>query len=254
MKTKSLRWQRAAGAILALATLQAAPALSQRALDGFDPNADGPVRAITVQADGKIIIGGDFTNVAGTARSHIARLDADGSLDGTFNPGTSSNGSAFAGTVFSLAVQLDGKVLVGGDFTELGGQSRTNIGRLNPDGAVDGSFNPGANNVVRCMTVQGDGKVLVGGWFNKLGGQPRNQIGRLNADGSLDADFNPGADGAIPTGAVVYSLAVQAKGKILVGGRVQHAGRADAQQPWPIKPRRQSGHRLRPRGRRWWRG
>ena len=122
-----------------------------------------------------------------------------------FNPGANDY-------VFSLAVQADGKILVGGWFTTLGGQTRNYIGRLNADGTQDTGFNPGANNTVRSLAVQADGKILVGGSFTTLGGQTRNYLGRLNADGTLDTGFNPGADREVD------SLAVQADGKILVGG------------------------------------
>ncbi|MCP5523745.1 MAG: hypothetical protein H7A46_19585 [Verrucomicrobiales bacterium] len=125
-------------------------------------------------------------------------------LPDDFDPGVDS-------TVFSLAVQPDGKILVGGDFTALGGQPRNHIGRLNADGTLDTGFDPGASSYVNSLAVQADGKIVVGGIFSTLGGQPRNYIGRLNADGTLDADFNP----RVRTS--VYSLAVQPDGKILVG-------------------------------------
>ena len=75
-----------------------------------------------------------------------------------FNPGA-------GGTVYSLAVQADGKILVGGYFTTLGGQARSSLGRLNADGSLDTAFNPGANNNVYCLLVQADGEILVGGLF-----------------------------------------------------------------------------------------
>ena len=91
-----------------------------------------------------------------------------------FNPGAS-------GWVGSLAVQTDGKYLVGGDFTNLGGQPRNYIGRLNADGTLDNTFNPGASFRVLSLAVQADGKILVGGLFTTLGGQPCNYLGRINA-------------------------------------------------------------------------
>jgi hypothetical protein len=113
-------------------------AWAQSALDGFDPGANDAVAAIAVQADGKILVGGDFTTLGGggtgtTTRNNIGRLNADGSLDTSFNPGAN-------GTVIAIAVQADGKILVGGDFTTLGGggtgtTTRNHIGRLNTDGS-----------------------------------------------------------------------------------------------------------------------
>ena len=173
--------------------------------DSFNPGANSAVYSVTVQADGKILVAGDFTTLGGQTRNYLGRLNADGTLDSTFNPGASS-------TVNSLAVQPDGKILVGGYFTTLGGQTRDYIGRLNADGTLDSTFNTGADNDVYSLALQADGKILVGGHFATLGGQTRNRIGRLNADGTLDGTFDPGADYD------VESLAVQADGTILVGG------------------------------------
>jgi uncharacterized delta-60 repeat protein len=146
------------------------------------------------------------TNQFGSATSRTAILTVNSViLDTGFNP--SANGS-----VFAMAFQADGKALLGGTFTTLGGQTRNYIGRLNVDGSLDTSFNPGANSYVYSLAVQFDGKILVGGGYTTLGSQARNYLGRLNADGSVDTTFNPGANSH------VYSLALQADGKILVGG------------------------------------
>jgi uncharacterized delta-60 repeat protein len=177
--------------------------------DDFDPGCDGIVRSLAVQANGKVLVGGQFTTLGGQVRNSIGRLNADGILDSSFNPGVDGPGGP---QVYSLAVQTDGKILVAGDFSSLGGQRRTNIGRLNADGSVDGGFNPNANSRILSQALQADGKILVGGSFVTLGGQTRNRIGRLNRDGSLDNSFNPGAN------AEVDCLAVQPDGKILVCG------------------------------------
>src|SRR5947209_9932965 len=101
---------------------------AQSALDGFDPNASGAVQTIVVQPDGKILVCGSFTALApnggaSVTRNRIARLNADGTLDTAFNP----NASGFVG---AMAVQADGKILVGGAFTTIGGQPRNRIARL----------------------------------------------------------------------------------------------------------------------------
>src|ERR1043166_9040490 len=113
-----LRFPTIAGLLLTLVL----PARGQSALDGFDPNANGPVFAIVVQPDGKILIGGDFTTLspnggAEVFRNHIARLNPDGTLDTGFDPSASA-------VVHALAVQADGKILAGGLFTSIGGQPR----------------------------------------------------------------------------------------------------------------------------------
>jgi uncharacterized delta-60 repeat protein len=174
----------------------------------FDPGSNiMDVNSLAVQADGKILVGGYFWTPGGPQRIGIGRLNADGTLDAAFNPGVDGEGE-----VMSLAVQADGKILLGGGFSTLGSQSRTNLGRLNADGSLDAAFDPGADGYVSSLAVQADGKILVGGDFWTLGGQPRIGIGRLSADGSLDAGFDPRADGE------VAGLALQPDGKILAGG------------------------------------
>ena len=115
---------------------------------------------------------------------------AQSPLPDSFNPGADN-------LVVSLAVQADGKILVGGGFTTLGGRSRTYIGRLNADGTLDTTFNPGADNTVYSLVVQSDGKILVGGNFTTLGGQSRNYIGRLNNSGPATQSLT--FDGSILT-------------------------------------------------------
>src|SRR6266516_5363637 len=97
-------WATVLSAIVLLATASA-----QNATDGFDPDANGPVWAIAAQPDGMIILGGEFTKLAGTNRSALARLNADGNLDIGFHP-------AADGGVFSLAIEATGKIIVGGRF------------------------------------------------------------------------------------------------------------------------------------------
>src|SRR6266571_7057780 len=106
--------------------------------------------------------------VALTLSAHTLALAAlaQSPLPDSFNPGAD-------GVVHSLAVQADGKTLVGGNFTTLGGQSRANIGRLNADGTLDPSFNPVANSTVDSLVVQAGETILVGGFFSTLGGQSR---------------------------------------------------------------------------------
>lgn len=151
-------------------------------------------------------MGGNFTTVSGQTRNRIARLNVDGTLDLEFNPGASG------GSVFTLALQADGKILLGGDFATLGGQTRHRIGRLNTDGTLDLGFNPGANNYVYSLAVQTDGRILEGGSFLVIGGELRDFIARLSADGTPDAGFDPGANSG------VYSVAIQPDGKILTAG------------------------------------
>lgn len=171
----------------------------------FDPTANSDIYAMAVQADGKILMGGNFTTVGGVVRNYIARLNADGSLDAGFNPNA-------ANRVYSIVVQPDGKILIAGWFSTVGGVTRSRVARVNADGTLDPSFNPDVAGDVGGMAMQTDGKILIGGDFTAVGGVARNRIARLNADGTLDTGFNPDA------GSTVSCLAVQADGKIVIGG------------------------------------
>jgi uncharacterized delta-60 repeat protein len=126
-------------------------------------------------------------------------------LDASFNPQPNSNVTCFA-------VQPDGKILVGGEFTALGGQARNRLARLNSNGSLDDAFNPGADQAVQSFALQTDGKIILAGAFTVIGGRPHSRIARLNADGTLDNTFNATADNGIG------ALAVQADGKVLLGG------------------------------------
>jgi uncharacterized delta-60 repeat protein len=188
---------------------------------GFQPGS-GPleVKAVAVQGDGKIIVGGDFTVYNGVPRSCVARLNADGSLDASFDPGAgATDKSSFSESFESLKItsvilQPDGKIIVGGNFTAFNGVARNGIARLNPNGSVDGSFNPGssADRLVGPVALQPDGKILVGGNFTAFNGVARNGLARLNPDGGVDEGFNPDANAFSSANA----LAVQPDGKIIV--------------------------------------
>jgi len=169
------------------------------------------IRAVLVQPDGHILVGGHFNNVAGRRQNGVARFNSDGSRDGTFRPGAGT--TAF---VWSLALQADGKILAVGAFTTFDRKPCGRLVRLESDGAVDAAFNTGsgADGSVFAVALQADGKILLGGDFNRINQVERNRIARLNPDGSVDTTFNPGP--GPNTG--IRSLALQRDGKILIGG------------------------------------
>jgi uncharacterized delta-60 repeat protein/uncharacterized repeat protein (TIGR01451 family) len=180
---------------------------------GFNPGsgANGTIYAVGVQSDGKILIGGDFTSVNGSPLNHIARLNSDGSVDATFHPGAGANDS-----VRAIAIQLDGRILIGGLFTNVNGTALSHIARLNGDGGVDSSFTPGigANDNVDTIALQSDARIILGGDFTRCSGVTRNRITRLDPDGTVDPtiNFGTGAD------ASVSSAVIQADGNIVLGG------------------------------------
>jgi uncharacterized delta-60 repeat protein len=180
----------------------------------FDPGsgANSTVEDLVLQPDGKVLIGGQFTMVNDTARGRIARLNANGSLDASFNPSSGANWF-----VYALALQPDGKVLIGGQFSSVNGTARSSIARLNADGSLDSDFAPGgtqSNGSVSALALQSDGKVLIGGLFTSMNGAPRSSLARLNADGSLDTGFTAG----ISANNIVNSLLVQGDNKVLLAG------------------------------------
>ncbi|HEV2842372.1 MAG TPA: delta-60 repeat domain-containing protein [Chthoniobacterales bacterium] len=195
----------------------AAVARGQSALDGFDPGANGPIHAVVVQPDGKILIGGAFSSLAPNGgptvtRNHIARLNPDGTLDAGFDPNASHG-------VFALALQADGKILAGGNFFEIGGQFRFSFARLDPVTGLADSFDPHVGAIlVHAIAVQADGKILVGGEMTSSGGEKRNGIARIDPVTGQTDSFNPNADG------MVLSIVVQPDGKILTGGTFDTIG------------------------------
>ncbi|MGH8022195.1 MAG: beta strand repeat-containing protein, partial [Limisphaerales bacterium] len=188
---------------------------------GFNASANATVWSMVVQTNGQVLIGGDFTNVDGVAVNHIARLNSDGTLDYGFANAISNPLEGAAGSVRCIALQLDGRILIGGSFTNVDGVPCNYIARLNSDGSLDTSFinaygNPalGANAPVNTISVQSDSRIVVGGQFTEFNGVSRNHVTRLNSDGSTDLaiNFGTGADGAVD------ASVLQSDGNIVLGG------------------------------------
>lgn len=131
-----------------------------------------------LQPDGKLLVGGDFTNIGGVAHSYIARLNSDGSYDSSFNANLNAN-------VFSIALQADGRIIIAGNFTAVGAGARAHLARLNADGSLDATFTADTGNTNGIATVfslmqQADGKLLAAGGFATIAGSTRNFIARLS--------------------------------------------------------------------------
>jgi uncharacterized delta-60 repeat protein len=175
--------------------------------------ANNQVRRIVIQNDGKFIIVGAFTSFNGISCSRIARLNPDGSFDNSFNTGSGLNSN-----VWAVSLQNDGKILIGGDFTNCNGFDAFRIARLFGDGSIDTSFNSGlgANNYVWTTEITDDGKIIIGGYFTLFNGQIQKYFARLNNNGTL---IN---QGAIEIGGngfdYVVSTPIESNGKIIIAG------------------------------------
>lgn len=170
--------------------------------------ADSVIRSLALQSDGKILIGGLFTNFNGVSCSRLARLNTNGTPDTSFTP-------QMGGNVYAITVQSDGKILAGGQGLRPHRPNRRLV-RLEPDGNRDPQF-PGEgvyNGNIRTIVVQSDGGILVGGGFSKISGKEHHGLMRLGPDEKNDDAFNVSSDGSAGVG----TIAILPDGKILEAG------------------------------------
>lgn len=178
-----------------------------------DTGLNGSVRTIVPLPDGRILAGGGFQSFHGQPHGNLVRLLPDGSPDASFQTGTGANG-----TVFEIALQEDGGIIVVGGFTHFNGTPRKGIVRLMPDGSLDHSFDPGsgANGAVHTVSILQNGGLLVGGAFSTFNTVIRNNLARLQADGSLDTSFDLGTGpGALH---MIRKIQQDAAGRIVIAG------------------------------------
>jgi uncharacterized delta-60 repeat protein len=192
-------------------------------LTQFSGAVNGTISTVVAQPDGKILVGGGFDSAGGTPRNNLIRLNANGSLDPTFDVSTGD-----AKVVWRLVRQPDGTTYVGGGFDRLGGVTRPGFARLTTSGALDTAFAPNLSPYigpsVRCIAAQTDGKILIGGQFATFTGA-LNYFGvlRLNANGTVDQTF------AVPrlnsaNLSRIDDLVTQSDGKIVVAGNFTSIG------------------------------
>jgi uncharacterized delta-60 repeat protein len=176
---------------------------------GSGPNDE--VKAVAIQTDGKIIIGGYFTSYDSISIKYLARLNSDGSLDSTFNTGTGPSS-----VIYDVVQQPDGKILIAGPFSSYNSVSSKYLLRLENDGSIDTSFHTGSgfNGSINNIKLLPDGKLIVTGGFSTYDSIVRNGIARLYTDGTLDLSFDPGAgtDGNINT------ISILSDQKLIIGG------------------------------------
>lgn len=169
---------------------------------------------IIEQPDNKILVGGAFTQFSGTTTRGLIRLNSNGTVDSTF-----FRPSAGSTTIYSIVLQPDSKIIVGGSFTSYSGVSKNRIVRLNSDGNIDNTFNIGSgfDSTVTEIILQQDGKIICVGSFTSYNGITSIRIIRLNSDGTLDTTFQSRA--GLDSGNVFGDgkIAIDSNGKILVG-------------------------------------
>jgi len=167
-----------------------------------------------VLPNGKIIISGNFTAFNGVLVNKIARLNYDGSIDTAFNIGTGFNDD-----VNAMAVQNDGKIILGGNFTAYNGVPANKIIRINEDGSIDNSFLSGSGfngGTVQTIKIDSQGQIMIGGSFTGFyDGNDVNRVLLLNPDGTLKSDFDIGSG---PGSASVFALTNDPDGSWFIGG------------------------------------
>ena len=204
----------------ALVVLNEDGSLDQTFSADFGKKAGYATLAIN-QPDGKILVAGNFLEANSFPTSALTRLNVDGTTDTSF-----IFSEQITGNISALAVQTDGKILIGGNF-RFNNQKNYAVFRLNPNGSIDSSFAPGIISspavsvrysfFIYALVIQPDGKILVGGGFQNYANSARSNFVRLNADGTVDASYNVTSSG-------VYKMLVQPDGKIIVQGSLTENG------------------------------
>ena len=183
---------------------------------GGSPDNSGVTLAL--QADGKVFAAGAFTTFDGRSRERIARLNMDGSVDATFDPGASINGP-----VNQIVLEPGGKLLLRGQFTTIHGTARNRVARLRASGTVDNSFDTGSGVSgesytleISAIAAQADGKLMIGGDFSSVSGTSRYRLARLNSTGAVDSSFVSGIGGIGLDSRPIQSIAMLADGRMLI--------------------------------------
>lgn len=170
---------------------------------------DGPVRGSALQANRRLLVGGLFDIIQGSARKNLARLDSNGVLDASFQVGTGPNNE-----VTGIS-ESNGRIAITGYFNSYNGTSVPTYAVLLPNGSLDPAFTyPAATPLTRCVAVRPNHQVYVGGSFTAFGGTPAGRLVRLMPNGTLDTSFHTttGFNGPVEV------LLEQPDGKLLVGG------------------------------------
>jgi uncharacterized delta-60 repeat protein len=224
-----IRTQNGAGVDLKLTSFKPAvpaPGLVLKSDFGSGPSTGVNERVYAMEKDseGRLVVGGLFTNAGNFPSRGIARFDALGVRDNYFEVGTGTQGGSY-GYVTDLAVLEDDSIVAVGDFTSYNEQPRGRIVKVASDGSIDPSFASGdaADGIIRNIKRQPDGKYVIGGGFTHYDGVLRNGVARLMQDGSLDPSFNSDVGFADPSD-YVDQIELLEDGRILIAGRFSSFG------------------------------
>lgn len=198
----------------------------QAGIRTYGSGAGLPINSVYEAPDGSFMyVGGSFTSFNGATVNRFCKILGNGNNDTTFNNAimSASTNKGFNGQVYTIAVQTDGKILVGGSFTRFNNNVANGIVRINPNGSFDSTFNMGTafgqGGEPHVITIQPDGKILVGGVFSSYNGTTGcNGLVRLNANGTLDNTFTQGGFNIGLNQYSVEAIKVLPSGDILVGG------------------------------------
>jgi uncharacterized delta-60 repeat protein len=187
---------------------------------------NGTVISVTALPTGGAMVTGDFTQVGEFARTGVARLRSDGSVDPDFTPPDFANSRTRTAGVppakILCATRLtNGDWMLGGIIGLADGAPVQNLVRLKSDGRLDTTFvHPGFDGMVWTVREAADGRLLVGGTFDQVGSRRLRALVRLNPDGSLDPTFKlePGLEGVVVAGS---AIGVLPDGRLLVGGMIE---------------------------------
>ena len=141
--------------------------------------ASHQVRSFAIQPDGKIIIAGYFVTFNGQEKNRIARLMPNGSLDSTFIASPSN-----IAPIYRIERQQNGKLIVGGSFSNFAQSNYSFLVRLEKSGKIDTSFKTGQgpDNAIQTFSIMPNGNIIAGGFFSSINGKQSGKIARIYGD------------------------------------------------------------------------
>ena len=173
--------------------------------------------AVAIQSDDKaVIVGNSMTTYSGSViGTGSLRINIDGTRDTTFNNGTGFTATTRVG--YAVDIQSDGKIVIGHGATQYSGSTVTRLMRLNTNGTLDNSFNPGTiNNSVYAVKMQPDQKILIVGLFNSVSGSVQTNLARILSNGNLDTSYNVGAGLNSTTANAINGLSLDTAGNVYI--------------------------------------